>query len=78
MTTKLCSGGRKRLSAHEVGVTVRLPALLVAAVDAFGADELCANRAEAIRALLESALKARRTAAAFARFDAAIREASKP
>jgi hypothetical protein len=49
--------GRKRHDHFEVGVTVRLPTMLVNAVDAFADDELCL-RSHAIRTLLMRGLKA--------------------
>jgi Arc/MetJ-type ribon-helix-helix transcriptional regulator len=49
--------GRKRLDPNEVGVCVRLPAQLVARIDAHAAGEFC-SRATAIRTALETGLGA--------------------
>lgn len=50
--------GRKRHDLYEVGVCVRLPAILLAAVDAF-ADADFSTRSVAIRTLLEAGLEAK-------------------
>ena len=50
--------GRKRHDPYEVGVCVRLPTALLAAVDAFAEDDLC-KRSVAMRDLLEAGLAAK-------------------
>jgi metal-responsive CopG/Arc/MetJ family transcriptional regulator len=53
---------RKRKSAEYVGVSLRFPTGLLAAIDRFAKEEFCTSRADAISELLARGLTPRTTA----------------
>ena len=55
MTTHV---GRRAHSPYEAGVCIRLPRILLNAIDAYAREEFLDNRSHGIRNLLEAGLKA--------------------
>jgi len=74
MTTR--NGGRPRKGGDQVGVTMKLPADLLARIDAFAAEEFGLSRADAISELLARGLASTVLSKqeAFCRFDQAAKE----